>query len=49
MPDLRVDFRALEGLSQDLREQLVFLHELVGTAYTNHANAVSVNTAMWQA
>lgn len=34
--------------SADLRTQLVFLHDLVGTAANNHADAVAANTRMWQ-
>lgn len=37
-----------EAASADLRDQLIFLRELVETAASNHANAVMANTRMWQ-
>lgn len=37
-----------EAASADLRDQLTFLGQLVGTAARNHANAVTTNTRMWQ-
>lgn len=37
-----------ETAAVDLREQLAFLHDLVGTASDNHAGAVLANTRMWQ-
>ncbi|HWE89382.1 MAG TPA: WXG100 family type VII secretion target [Pseudonocardiaceae bacterium] len=32
----------------DLRSRLVFLHELVATAYTNHATVLGRSTAIWR-
>jgi WXG100 family type VII secretion target len=33
---------------QDLQRQLAFLHDMVATAHSNHANAVATNVAMWR-